>query len=157
VSGYLMKLSRNQHKWKDENPVAKQDSNSRIRFKRVQPTPIIPRTLGTFYSVHAANPDVLFFKDRYHLYFRGQAEPGHDQIGVAYATAEAFDGIHWEIYPGNPVIPVSGERTDFDSGYILDPAAVVMDNRVYLYYSAHRRTSFSQIGLAVLERDSLAW
>ncbi|MBN1350305.1 hypothetical protein JXJ21_12900 [candidate division KSB1 bacterium] len=134
--------------------MASQSSTSTIRFSRARLSPIIPRTPGTFYSVHVANPDLLLFKGKVHLYFRGQAEPGYDQIGVAYATPEAFDGVHWEMCADNPVISVSRNRADFDSGYILDPAAIAVDNRVYLYYSAHRYdwqnwNIPSHIGLAI--------
>lgn len=109
----------------------------RIRFQRHGRNPVISRDPGTFRSRHTANPDLLFFYGRYHLYFRGQGEEGRDQIGVAYADPKEFDGIHWEMCPENPVIRVS--ESDFDSGYILDPAAIARQGRVHLYYSAHSR------------------
>ena len=108
-----------------------------MRFERYEGNPIIPRTPGTFYSVFAANPDVLFFRGKYHFYFRGQAEAGHDEIGVAYASPEAFDGVHWEIHPGSSVVRVGKSKSDFDSAHVLDPAAVEFNGRVYLYYTAH--------------------
>lgn len=43
-----------------------------ITFSRYHRNPIIPRTPATFYSIHMANPDLLHFKDKYLLYFRGQ-------------------------------------------------------------------------------------
>lgn len=125
-----------------------------MRFQRHPHNPVIPRTPGSFYSKYAANPDLLFFHGKYHLYFRGQAEAGHDQIGVAIARPEAFDGVHWEMVPHNPILPVSADPAAFDAGHILDPAAVVLDGRVYLYYSAHRKDWHnwnvpSHVGLAV--------
>lgn len=129
---------------------------SRIEFTRYGENPVIPRTKGTFFSIFSANPDLLFFNKKYHLYFRGQAEAGHDQIGVAYAAPERFDGIHWEMAPENPIIKVSASAEDFDSGHILDPAAIVWNRKVYLYYSAHNmywkiRNVPSSIGLAISE------
>jgi len=127
---------------------------NRISFTRYPGNPIIPRTQGTFFSIFSANPDLLIFKDVYYLYFRGQAEAGHDQIGVAYARPENFDGIHWTLAPENPVIRVGADTDDFDSGHILDPAAIVWNGDVYLFYSAHNihwksRNVPSSIGLAV--------
>lgn len=125
-----------------------------MRFQRSRNNPVIPRTAGTFYSKHAANPDVLFFRGTYFLYFRGQAQAGHDQIGVALARPEEFDGVHWEMAQHNPILPVSADPDAFDAGHILDPAAVVLGGRVYLYYSAHRRdwnnwNVPSHVGLAI--------
>jgi predicted GH43/DUF377 family glycosyl hydrolase len=119
-----------------------------IRFEKHPDNPIIPRAPGTFHSVHAANPDLLRFNGKLHLYFRGQAEDGHDQIGTALRDP---DGIHFTPWKHNPVIRV-GE--DFDSGHILDPAAVEKDGKVFLYYSAHHidwktKNVPSHIGLAV--------
>ncbi len=127
-----------------------------MKFQRFAGNPIIPRTGGTFYSVHSANPDILLFRDRYFFYFRGQGKDGHDQIGVAYASPQDFDGIHWRMYPGNPIIPVSQDPSDFDSGYILDPAAIELYGIVYLFFTAHRIDWKdwdipSYIGLAISE------
>ncbi len=109
-----------------------------IRFYRFRNNPIIPRTPGTFFSIHSANPDFLKFENKYFLYFRGQDESGHDQIGAAFTTPDKFDGIHWEFYRENPVVKVSKNSKDFDSGYVLDPASIVIKGKVYLYYSGHR-------------------
>jgi len=111
---------------------------SQIRFAKYAHNPIIPRTPGTFYSVHAANPDLHFFNGTYWLYFRGQAEEGHDQIGVCQAQPSHFDGVHWRMRSENPVLRVSADPAAFDSGHILDPAVLEVDGQVRLYYTAHR-------------------
>ena len=123
-----------------------------MEFKRCEVNPIIPRTKGTFYSEFVANPDVLFFSGRYH-YFRGQAEDGHDQIGVAYSNPNAFDGIHWDMYADNPIIRVGRNVSDFNSNHVLDPAAVEFGGEVYLYYTAHSqdRNIAPSIGLMISE------
>jgi predicted GH43/DUF377 family glycosyl hydrolase len=138
------------------NPVKRLKPERLIRFERLREEPVIPRTPGTFYSVHVANPDLLFFREKYYLYFRGQAEDGHDQIGVGYAEPEHFDGIRWRMENKNPIIEVGPGKDDYDSGHILDPATLVLNGHVYLYYSAHhrdwkRRNVPSHIGLAVSE------
>jgi len=125
-----------------------------IRFHRFAGNPIIPRTAGSFYSIHVANPDILLFQGEYYFYFRGQAEAGHDQIGVALATPAQFDGIHWNMCPENPILKVGAKPSDFDSGHILDPATIVLNGQVWLYYSAHnidwkKRNVPSGVGLAI--------
>ncbi len=118
-------------------------------FTRYSANPIIPRTPGTFHSVYAANPDVLLWQGRYTLYFRGQDERGHDQIGVAWADAATFDGVRWQFYAGNPILRV-GPQDSFDAQHVLDPGAVVVNERIYLYYTAHPAVAErpSGIGLA---------
>jgi len=128
----------------------------RIRFQRCNNNPIIPRTPNTFYSIHTANPDFLHFRNIYFLYFRGQNEAGFDQIGAAFIEPENFDGIRWKVLSENPIVKVGENPTDFDSGYILDPATIVINNKVYLYYTAHRSDWNdwdipSYVGLAVSE------
>lgn len=109
-----------------------------MKFLRHSSNPIIARKADTFYSKHAANPDLLLFRGQYHLYFRGQFQAGHDQIGVAYASQQAFNGVHWQLSLENSIIRVSDDSAEFDSGHILDPAAIILNERVYLYYTAHR-------------------
>lgn len=127
-----------------------------IRFQRTKNNPIIPRTPNTFFSIHSANPDFLHFRDKYFLYFRGQNQNSLDQIGAAFIEPENFDGIHWNLFSENPIIKVSENLKDFDSGYILDPATIVINNKVYLYYTAHRSDWNdwdipSYVGIAVSE------
>lgn len=119
-----------------------------MKFKKYKNNPVIPRTPGTFYSKHVANPDILLLNDRYYYYFRGQGKENHDQIGVAFSTLDEFDGINWEYYSENPVIPV-GEKGDFDARHVLDPATVEHQGTIYLYYSGHPYQGTASIGLAI--------
>lgn len=120
-------------------------------FKKYENNPVIPRTENTFYSKHAANPDILPHEDKIIMYFRGQGREDHDQIGIAYADRGKFNGVDWKIHPGSPVIKVSEDRNDFDSRHILDPGCVEYDGKVFLYYSGHSYDKPAGIGLAVSE------
>ena len=108
-----------------------------IKFSKINSQPIIGRESGSFHSIHAANPDLILFNNKYHFYFRGQDERCADQIGVGFSTPENFDGINWEMHHSNPVIKVSKDPKDYDSQHILDPAAIEINGKVYLYYSGH--------------------
>ncbi len=110
-----------------------------IQFEKDPDNPIIPRQPGTFRSVHVANPDIIRFRDTYWLYFRGQGESGHDQMGGAWIHPEQFDGKTWNVLSHNPILETDPDPKAFDSDHILDPAAIVVDDRVYLYYTAHQK------------------
>jgi predicted GH43/DUF377 family glycosyl hydrolase len=108
-----------------------------IMLNRYSENPIIKRTPNTFHSIHAANPDLLYFRGKYFFYFRGQGSEKHDQLAVAFMNPDNFDGVHMEMYSGNPIIKVGESFSDYDSNHILDPASVVFNDKVFLYYSAH--------------------
>lgn len=118
-------------------------------FKKYDGNPVIPRKDGTFGSIHMANPDLLEFQGKLYLYYRGQGNEKHDQIGVAFSDKDKFDGVNWEHYPNNPIIKVSENRSDFDSNHILDPGTAVIDGKVFLYYSGHSFDRPACIGLTI--------
>jgi len=118
-------------------------------FKKYENNPVVRRTEGTFYSKYAANPDILEFNNKLFFYFRGQDENNHDQIGVSTCSFETFNGIRWDTTTAEPILKVNPDPKTYDSNHILDPAAVVIDNKVYLYYSAHSMEMPHSISLAI--------
>jgi predicted GH43/DUF377 family glycosyl hydrolase len=107
-----------------------------MKFTRVSNKPYITRTSGTFYSRLVANPDVLEFQGSMYLFFRGQGDEGHDQIGLWKQTLALADGVNWDKSEREPVVKVSKDPADYDSDHILDPAAIVLEDSIYLYYTA---------------------
>ncbi len=105
----------------------------KFKWKRYKRNPVFPAVPGTWMESQTANPDLLLIGDTYYMYFRGQ-EGGHDRIGLATIPVDKFDGVTWDIFP-EPVIDV-GEKGEWDETHLLDPAAVLVDGMVYLYYSA---------------------
>lgn len=120
-------------------------------FNKYINNPVIKRTPGTFYSKYAANPDILEFDNKLFFYFRGQDHNNHDQMGVATSSFEAFNGVTWEHIEKEPILKVNSDAKAYDSNHILDPAAVVIDKKVYLYYSAHSLEMPHSVSLAISE------
>lgn len=117
-----------------------------FKWERYEKNPVFPAVPGTWMEAQTANPDLLLMGDSYFMYFRGQ-QNGHDRIGLATIPREQFDGVTWSIRP-TPVIDV-GEPGSWDETHVLDPASVLVDGRVYLYYSAVSPRSNRAICLAV--------
>ncbi len=111
-------------------------------------TPMIPTVPGTWKSNYTANPDLLLIKDTYFLYYRGQKDDQHDRLGVMTVPAKDFDGKTWHEYAGNPVVDV-GKAGSFDHQHALDPASVLVNGTVFLYYSAIGHNPRQSVGLAV--------
>ena len=107
--------------------------------------PVFPATPGTWRDVQAANPDLLMIGDTCFMYFRGQ-RGGHDRIGVASIPCAQFDGFTWNIHP-EPIIDVGGPGS-WDENHALDPATVLHDGTVYLYYTASSPRADRSICLA---------
>lgn len=67
--------------------------------------------------------------------------------GDANYTAPYFPLLGFQEYPGNPILspnPGSG----WESAYLFNPAAIVIDDKVWLLYRAQNLSIISTIGLA---------
>lgn len=128
----------------DEPKVMKQQ----FRWQRYKGNPIFPAVPETWMESQTANPDLLEISNKYFMYFRGQ-QGGHDRIGLATIPKKDFDGKTWHIHP-HPVIDV-GKPGDPDEIHVLDPASVLVDGKVYLYYSAVSPTCDRSVCLATSE------
>ena len=117
-------------------------------WHRYPGNPVFPATPGTWRESQTANPDLLLKDGVYYMYFRGQ-RGGHDRIGVATIPAEKFDGVTWDIHP-EPIIDVGGPGS-WDENHALDPAAILHDGKVFLYYTASSPREDRSICLAVSE------
>ena len=116
-----------------------------FEWKRYVHNPVFPAVAGTWMESQTANPDLLLIGNSYFMYFRGQ-QGGHDRIGVATLPKERFDGFTWSIKQ-EPVIDV-GPAGSWDEDHVLDPASVLVNGRVYLYYSAVSKKSDRVVCLA---------
>ena len=116
-----------------------------MTFQRHPANPVFPNVPGTWREDQTANPDLLRIGDVYHMYFRGQ-QGGHDRIGLATIPVDRFDGVTWDIRE-EVVVDVGGPGAP-DECHALDPATVLVDGTVYLYYSAVSTTCPRSICLA---------
>jgi hypothetical protein len=55
-------------------------------------------------------------------------------MAIGHATSP--DGIAWTKDPRNPVLRPSGHRRDFNGLQVAEPGAVVVRDKVYLYFAA---------------------
>ncbi len=122
------------------------DEATRFTWNRYPANPIFPATAGTWREAQTANPDLLMMGDTCYMYFRGQ-RGGHDRIGVATIPRKNFDGSTWDIFP-DPIIDV-GEPGSWDERHALDPAAILVGGKVFLYYTGSSQQADRAICLAV--------
>jgi predicted GH43/DUF377 family glycosyl hydrolase len=108
------------------------DGRPDFRWTRYPHNPVFPAVAGTWMESQTANPDLLLNGETYFMYFRGQ-QGGHDRIGFATIPREQFDGTTWNIHP-DPIVDVGGPGS-WDESHCVDPATVMVNGRVYLYYT----------------------
>ncbi|GAB4452040.1 MAG: hypothetical protein Kow00120_22250 [Anaerolineae bacterium] len=135
-------------------------------WQRALQTPFIAPQPGSLLAEAVTTPDVLVWRDRVHFYVGG-ISGGHERILTA-----RIDPALLRQQPAstlsNPTdafaIAVDIGPQDFDSQHVFDPAAVVVNDRVFLYYSAigagpdavglalsHDGVAFAKHGAALLE------
>lgn len=129
--------------------------SQKIKFSRCPDNPIIPRKTGTWRENYTGGVSLVKKNDIYFFYCRGAyGNPFHDCMGVFTISRDSFNGIDWDDFSDNPIIDI-GASGSFDDTHILDPAAIVSDKKVYLYYRAQGHDlngrEISTIGLAISE------
>jgi hypothetical protein len=79
-------------------------------------------------------PSVVRFAGRWHMFFTGvYANPDPAPMAIGHAISD--DGIHWQI--DRPVlIAATGRAGDWNSYLVAEPGAVVVGDRLLVYFSA---------------------
>lgn len=125
-----------------------------LSWKR-HPEPILPPEGDGWKSRWTANPDVLEFNGKRFLYYRGNGthhgrEGVHDRLAGAEILSVGPGSLELRAFNDNQPLVDVGQPGDFDDKDALDPAAVLFQGKVWLYYSAVGSGPDS-IGLATSE------
>ncbi|AZN43421.1 glycoside hydrolase family protein [Paenibacillus albus] len=113
-----------------------------LRWSHSANNPVIPASGESWKSIWVANPDFLEFQGKQLLYYRGNGiQPGtdgqrHDRLAVAEVLQLTADNIEIRDLNGGEPIVDAGAPGEFDSKDVLDPASVVWQDQVFVYYSA---------------------
>ncbi|MGA7593658.1 MAG: family 43 glycosylhydrolase [Gallionella sp.] len=86
-------------------------------------------------------PSVVYFKGVYHLFYTAYPVSYTDSASYKIGHATSADGIIWTRDPNNPIVePNDPHNTTpdltFDQWVAAEPAAVVFNNKIYLYFTA---------------------
>lgn len=77
--------------------------------------------------------DLLEVDDEILMYFGGH-DGDNERLGVAKVKKINFDALNWDTIFSTPIVDV-GKHGSFDCAHVADPASVIFDNKILLYYS----------------------
>lgn len=96
-----------------------------ISWKRYQDDPILERGAAPAYDDGGVFvPSFLRFGDTWLMYYCAVMVGANQRLQVTMCLAQSRDGVHWEKYPGNPVL----------GDLFLDGSARSVTSRVYVRY-----------------------
>lgn len=111
-------------------------------------------------------PAVVYFNGVYHMFYTGYPVDYTDAYSYKIGHATSADGINWTRDPNNPIVsPTDPYNTtadlSFDQWVAAEPAPVVFNNKIYLYFTAVGAnatlgTTLEVIGLTT-SSDGTSW
>lgn len=97
-------------------------------WKNVQDEPVMSPGPGAYDKDLIALNQVIKHKGRYYAYYHGCARTGPQANLWSTSVATSTDLLHWEKYPGNPLLPIAENKS---SGIL------VHDGQQYRLYTMH--------------------
>jgi predicted GH43/DUF377 family glycosyl hydrolase len=106
-----------------------------LEWRLAPETPLLaPGEKDAFDAASIETPSVVQFKGQYHLYYTGVGAGGlGGPMSIGHAVSD--DGIHWT-KNARPVASPSGVHSDWNGYQVAEPAAVVVGDRLHLYFAA---------------------
>lgn len=95
---------------------------------------------GTWDHKAVETPSVVYLNGVYHMFYTGYPVIYTDTGSYKIGHATSADGINWTRAASNPIVaptaPLAAPNLDFNQFITAEPAAVVFNNKIYLYFSA---------------------
>lgn len=153
-----------------------EDAQFPLTFGRAHQNPILPLGSNAWEAEAVINPAAVHDGERTHLFYRAIGKDGVSRIGYASSA----DGVHMDERLPYPVFAMANDPDSIDkrrhmhsryAGLVAsggswsgteDPRAVLMNDRVYLTFSAFNgweslRMAMTSISLADLNQKRWSW
>jgi predicted GH43/DUF377 family glycosyl hydrolase len=124
---------------------------------------VLEKSASGWDSYSTETPAVVYYEGQYHLFYTGYSGHLSETQYFKIGRATSPDGIHWTkdtsflLESSDPTGPVN---LDFHQHVVAEPAPVVFNGKIYLYFtamgaSATVGTTWQTIGLTVF--DGTSW
>lgn len=115
-------------------------STDRLTWSLAPDVPVLTRSATGWDQRAVETPSVVWFRGQYHMFYTGYPGDLHDSRSYRIGHATSPDGIAWTRDPaflGAPSDPANPVPTmDFRQWVVAEPGAVVVGDRLHLYFSA---------------------
>ncbi|OYT35127.1 MAG: hypothetical protein B6U87_00930 [Candidatus Aenigmarchaeota archaeon ex4484_52] len=117
-----------------------------LSFKRSNKNPIIsPNQKNNWESKATFNPGAIYLEGKVHLIYRAVSQDNISTLG--YATSK--DGINIDYRSSKPIyVP----RDDFEKSGCEDPRLTIIDNRIYMFYTAYNSKTHPRVALTFIDK-----
>ena len=115
------------------------ESNDGISWTPNPNTPVFKRssTPSDWDSSGTETPAVIEFQGKLHLFYTGYDEGFAASLRYRVGHATSTDeGITWTRDGNNPILSPTGVFLDFNESIVGEPAPVIHNNQLYLYFTA---------------------
>jgi len=134
----------------DDFPSADDPPDPDIRIYRLEsddgiswtPNPNIPvfkrsATVSDWDSSGTETPAVIEFQGKHHLFYTGYDGGFANSARYRIGHATSIDGgITWTRNASNPILSPTGVFLEFNESIVAEPAPVIYNNQLYLYFTA---------------------
>lgn len=94
--------------------------------------PLLTAKGGPYVSIET--PSVVYFRGTWHMFFTGiYPRPIPSPMSIGHAVSK--DGVHWDVVVWER-LKATGVATDWDSYLVGEPGVVVIQGKLYVYYTA---------------------
>ena len=108
--------------------------NSQIQFQRCFQRPFISPMNDTFFVDSVTTADVVEYGGGKYVFFAGMSE-GHERIGLALLNINSKSEKDWRFEAPKMVVD-ENLGLNHEIAHVADPAAVIVNNTLFLYFSA---------------------
>lgn len=116
------------------------------------PDPVLEAgTSGGWEALSVSEPSVVHCGKTLLLYYTGIDSSGIERLGVAASR----DGIHWNKYPGNPILTL-GKAEDFDGHGVSHAAVYPISGGFAMFYAGRDARERIRMGMAY-SSDGVIW
>lgn len=138
-------------------------SSDGINWALSPTTPILQKSAGQFDAQATETPAVVYFNGKYHLFWTGYTDYNDTKtFKIGHATSD--DGVNFTkdaLHIVAPTDPSGAPNLDFDQFLVAEPAPVVFNNKLYLYFTAvganlSVSTTLQVIGVTTSD-DGITW
>ena len=102
--------------------------------------PVLQASAGAWDARAVETPSVVYFNQKFHMFYTGYPSTHKDSYSYKIGHAISDDGITWTKKSNYILAPNDPTNTTpnltFNQWVVAEPAAVVFDNKIYLYFSA---------------------